>query len=163
VENRQPPGPGAPEPPLRGSLTDAPLPQILHRIFLEQLKGTLTLTRSGEVRRLFFDKGELKTATSSRETKKIGSFLKRRGRISDEDLAWVAQSMGLVCKGPESCAMLDRLCEVRELVAAEFDALLRDGQGSAPDGNKGSGCKSCGRYRSSVGRPHKCAVSKPSC
>ena len=50
MENRQPPGPGAPEPPLRGSLTDAPLPQILHRIFLEQLKGTLTLTRSGEVR-----------------------------------------------------------------------------------------------------------------
>jgi hypothetical protein len=88
VEQRQTPGPGAPEPPLRGSLGDVPLPQILHRIFLEQLKGTLTLTHGGEVRRLFFDKGELKTATSSRETQKIGSFLKRRGRISDEDLAW---------------------------------------------------------------------------
>jgi curved DNA-binding protein CbpA len=87
VEERQPPGPGVPEAPLRGSLNDAPLPQVLHRIFLEQLKGTLTLAREGEVRRLFFEKGELKTATSSRETQKIGTFLKRRGRISDEDLA----------------------------------------------------------------------------
>lgn len=87
MEERQPPGPRAPEPPLRGSLGDTPLPQILHRIFLEQLKGTLTLTHGGEVRRLFFEKGELRTATSSRATQKIGSFLKRRGRISDDDLA----------------------------------------------------------------------------
>ena len=87
MEERQPPGPGVPETPLRGSLNDAPLPQVLHRIFLEQLKGTLTLAREGEVRRLFFEKGELKTATSSRETQKIGTFLKRRGRINDEDLA----------------------------------------------------------------------------
>jgi hypothetical protein len=43
---------------------------------------------------------------------------------NDEDLAWIAASMGLVCKGQESCALLDRLLEVRELVAAEFDALL---------------------------------------
>ena len=48
---------------------------------------------------------------------------------ADEDLAWIARSLGLVCK-PEACELLDRLCEVRELVAAEFDALLRDGQGS---------------------------------
>ena len=65
MEERQPPGPqGVPETPLRGS-NDAPL-TVLHRIFLEQLKGTLTLTREGEVRRLFFEKGELKTATSFR-------------------------------------------------------------------------------------------------
>ena len=72
---------------------------------------------------------------------------------NDDDLAWVAQSMGLAptqtsafgaaCGGPQSCAMLERLCEVREMVAAEFDALLRDGQGSAPDSGK-NGCRSCG-------------------
>ncbi|KPF57957.1 glutamate-ammonia-ligase adenylyltransferase [beta proteobacterium AAP51] len=50
---------------------------------------------------------------------------------NDEDLAWIAASMGLVCKGPESCALLDQLLEVRELVAAEFDELLREGQGAA--------------------------------
>ena len=62
---------------------------------------------------------------------------------NDADLGWIASSMGLLCKGPESCALLDKLLEVRELVAAEFDALLRDGQGATPEGVRG-GCKTCG-------------------
>jgi glutamate-ammonia-ligase adenylyltransferase len=45
----------------------------------------------------------------------------------DDDLRWIAQ-LGLVCE-PEACELLDRLGEVRELVANEFDALLHDGQG----------------------------------
>ena len=58
----------------------------------------------------------------------------------DEDLAWIARSMGLTCK-PEACELLERLCEVRELVATEFDALLHDGQAPAAGGN---GCRNCG-------------------
>jgi len=61
---------------------------------------------------------------------------------ADEDLSWIARSLGLVCK-PETCQLLDRLCEVRELVAAEFDALLREGQGTGKaDGN--GHCRRCG-------------------
>lgn len=133
MEERQPPGPGAPEPPLRGSLGDVPLPQILHRIFLEQLKGTLTLTHGGEVRRLFFEKGDLKTATSSRETQKIGSFLKRRGRISDEDLAWALSEISrqhgtrfgraLVARGllPKSAIDSEMKRLVEEIVLSAFE------------------------------------------
>lgn len=80
--------PGGPDPAFRGRLEDAPLPEILRRIFLEQRKGTLTLSRDDEVRRFVFEKGELRTATSSRETQRMGSFLKRRGRITDDDLKW---------------------------------------------------------------------------
>ncbi len=40
----------------------------------------------------------------------------------------------------EACGLLDRLCEVRELVANEFDALLHDSQG---DGGRNV-CKNCG-------------------
>ena len=72
----------------------------------------------------------------------------------DADLAWIAQSLGLTpCpprtegvgalgSPPPSCELLDRLCELRELVATEFDTLLHDGQsgGSAP----GHGCRQCG-------------------
>ena len=88
----------------------------------------------------------------------------------DADLAWIAQSMGLgACPPDESerplgasrqpspeagltawdgparpCALLDRLCEIRELVATEFDALLHDGQAPAPNGARngchGKGC-----------------------
>ncbi len=60
----------------------------------------------------------------------------------DGDLAWIARSLGLACER-ESCELLARLGEVREFVAAEFDALLRDGQASAAGGG-GVPCKGCG-------------------
>ena len=50
---------------------------------------------------------------------------------ADADLGWIAHSMGLSC-GADACELLDRLGEVRELVATEFDALLHDGQAPAP-------------------------------
>jgi glutamate-ammonia-ligase adenylyltransferase len=67
----------------------------------------------------------------------------------DEDLDWIAASLGLDNRdqGPperpdclsRTCRMLDALCRVRELVATEFDALLHDGrEGGA------KGCKGCG-------------------
>ena len=59
---------------------------------------------------------------------------------NDEDLRWIAQSLGLACKA-EACELLERLCEVRELVAAEFDALLSEGEAMKA---AGTGCKSCG-------------------
>ncbi len=64
---------------------------------------------------------------------------------NDEDLSWIARSMDYPCilpSKPGACALLDRLLEVRETVAAEFDTLLRDGQGATSDGNK-SPCKGC--------------------
>ena len=80
-------------PGFRGSLSETPLPQVLRRIFLETLKGTLTLVHGDETRHLFFEKGELRTATSSREGQRIGAFLKRRGSISDADLTWALETV----------------------------------------------------------------------
>jgi len=60
----------------------------------------------------------------------------------DDDLGWIACSLGMACT-PDTCEMLDRLGEIRELVAGEFDALLRDGATpGAPNGN--GGCRTCG-------------------
>jgi tetratricopeptide (TPR) repeat protein len=108
----------------RGSLAETPLPQVLRRIFLEQLKGTLSLVRGDETRHLFFEKGELRTATSSREGQRIGAFLKRRGWITDEELTWALETVAkqgrarlgkiLVDKGLVSRAVLD--AEIRRLV-----------------------------------------------
>jgi glutamate-ammonia-ligase adenylyltransferase len=56
----------------------------------------------------------------------------------DEDLRWIAGSLGLACTA-DACELMDRLLEIREFVALEFDALLHDGQ---PVTN--GGCKSCG-------------------
>ncbi|HMO45108.1 MAG TPA: bifunctional [glutamate--ammonia ligase]-adenylyl-L-tyrosine phosphorylase/[glutamate--ammonia-ligase] adenylyltransferase [Rubrivivax sp.] len=61
---------------------------------------------------------------------------------ADADLDWIARSLGLAC-GAEACELLDRLGQVREFVATEFDALLHDGQAPAP-GNGRNGCAGCG-------------------
>jgi len=111
-------------PGFRGSLKETPLPQVLRRIFLERLKGTLTLVHGDETRHLFFEKGELRTATSSREGQRIGAFLKRRGWITDQDISWALETVArqgrarlgkiLVDKGLVSRAVLD--AEMRRLV-----------------------------------------------
>jgi glutamate-ammonia-ligase adenylyltransferase len=61
---------------------------------------------------------------------------------SEEDLDWIAQSLGF--EGPaRTAALLDRLGEVRELAAGEFDALLHDGQAPPPPARNGA-CRTCG-------------------
>jgi len=64
---------------------------------------------------------------------------------ADEDLNWIARSMGLHC-GKVSCELLDLLGAAREMVALEFDALLHEGQAPAacPPGKKPGSCKTCG-------------------
>ncbi|HSW07888.1 bifunctional [glutamate--ammonia ligase]-adenylyl-L-tyrosine phosphorylase/[glutamate--ammonia-ligase] adenylyltransferase [Aquabacterium sp.] len=62
----------------------------------------------------------------------------------DGDLTWIARSLGLhVCR-PDACELLDRLGEIRELVATEFDALLHDGQAPMPGSGGKNGCRQCG-------------------
>src|SRR5215471_4885930 len=111
-------------PGFRGSLKETPLPHVLRSIFLDRLKGTLTLVHGDETRHLFFEKGELRTATSSREGQRIGAFLKRRGWITDQDISWALETVAkqgrarlgkiLVEKGLVSRAVLD--AEMRRLV-----------------------------------------------
>jgi [glutamine synthetase] adenylyltransferase / [glutamine synthetase]-adenylyl-L-tyrosine phosphorylase len=61
----------------------------------------------------------------------------------DADLAWVAASLGPQAQGPQPVsALLQRLGEVRELVAGEFDALLRDGT-RGQDAAGGAGSEAC--------------------
>ena len=65
----------------------------------------------------------------------------------DEDLSWIAHSLGLqLGRGglPSACALLQRLGEVRERVAAEFDALLGGYQTTADDSAARKGCNGCG-------------------
>ncbi|HKF43022.1 MAG TPA: DUF4388 domain-containing protein [Thermoanaerobaculia bacterium] len=106
---------------LRGSLTATPLPNVLRKIFRKGLKGTLRVFRRDETRNLFFEGGELRTATSSREGQKIGAFLKRRGWITEKDLAWALETV--MRKGR---ARLGRVLVERGLVSrAVLDAEMR--------------------------------------
>ena len=58
---------------------------------------------------------------------------------ADGDLQWIANSLGPAAQ-EDACALLDRLGEVREVVATEFDALLHDGRTPAPGRNACVGC-----------------------
>jgi glutamate-ammonia-ligase adenylyltransferase len=61
----------------------------------------------------------------------------------DSDLDWIARSLGFE-GGTASCELLDRLGELREFVATEFDALLHDGRSSVGGAKPGGGCRTCG-------------------
>ena len=60
---------------------------------------------------------------------------------ADDDLDWIARSLDPACSA-DACGLLARLGQTRELVAAEFDALLHDGQTTAVAVN--GGCRTCG-------------------
>jgi glutamate-ammonia-ligase adenylyltransferase len=62
----------------------------------------------------------------------------------DGDLDWIAASLGAESSG--ACALLDRLGEAREFVAAEFDLLLHDGRSNSA----GSACRTCGPAQPAV-------------
>ena len=110
----------------RGSLSEAPLPQVLRRIFLESLKGTLSLVRGDETRHLFFEKGELRTATSSREGQRIGAFLKRRGWITDTDLNWALDTIAKQGRARLGKILVDRGLVSRTVLDAEMRRLVEE-------------------------------------
>ena len=62
---------------------------------------------------------------------------------SDTDLDWISRSLGLTCNA-DACELLDQLCETREFVAMEFDALLHDGRAPTSAPTAPGGCKGCG-------------------
>jgi tetratricopeptide (TPR) repeat protein len=103
-----------------------PLPQVLRRIFLESLKGTLSLVRGDETRHLFFEKGELRTATSSREGQRIGAFLKRRGWITDTDLNWALDTIAKQGRARLGKILVDRGLVSRVVLDAEMRRLVEE-------------------------------------
>jgi tetratricopeptide (TPR) repeat protein len=110
----------------RGFLAENPLPQVLRRIFLEGLKGTLTLVRGDETRHLFFEKGELRTATSSREGHRIGAFLKRRGWITDQDLSWALETVARQGRARLGKILLEKGLVSRQVLDAEMRRLVEE-------------------------------------
>ncbi|MBN8510691.1 MAG: glutamine-synthetase adenylyltransferase, partial [Burkholderiales bacterium] len=66
---------------------------------------------------------------------------------ADGDLHWIAASLGLSCSA-DTCELLERLGQTRELVATEFDALLHDGQ--APAAGNGRNCVGCGNGQAAI-------------
>jgi len=116
----------SPDAGFKGSLAATPLPQVLRQIFLGGLKGTLRLMRRDETRNFFFEKGELCTATSSREAQKIGAFLKRRGWITDGDLAWALETVARKGRVRLGKILVERGLVSRPVLEAEMKRLVEE-------------------------------------
>jgi hypothetical protein len=116
----------SPDAGFKGSLAATPLPQVLRQIFLGGLKGTLRLMRRDETRNFFFEKGELCTATSSREAQKIGAFLKRRGWITDQDLAWALETVARKGRVRLGKILVERGLVSRSVLEAEMKRLVEE-------------------------------------
>ena len=116
----------APDGGFRGSLAETPLPQVLREIFLDGLKGTLTIIRREETRNLFFENGELRTATSSREGQRIGAFLKRRGWITDKDLVWALETVARQGRARLGKILLQKKLVTRAVLEAEMRRLVEE-------------------------------------
>ncbi|HET7453295.1 MAG TPA: DUF4388 domain-containing protein [Thermoanaerobaculia bacterium] len=80
--------------PWVGKLSAEPFHQILRRIFADRRTGRLTFVREPETIRLFFDAGELRTATSTVEGRRIGDVLLRRGFVREDDFRSALASDG---------------------------------------------------------------------
>jgi glutamate-ammonia-ligase adenylyltransferase len=62
----------------------------------------------------------------------------------DGDLDWISASLGHNDGTQDGCALIDRLGEIREFVAIEFDTLLHDGRAPAPVAGSTGSCRTCG-------------------
>src|ERR1700693_4495027 len=109
-----------------GSLATTPLPQVLRRIFLDGLKGTLRLVRREEIRNLFFERGELRTATLARGGQKSAAFLKRRGWITDKDLAWALETVARKGRARLGKILVERGLVSRSVLDAEMKRLVEE-------------------------------------
>lgn len=70
---------------LEGSLRTIYVPDVLTFVNMLKKTGILTLRNQDQVRKLYWEKGELVFASSSLPTESLGSFLVRHGRITQDE------------------------------------------------------------------------------
>jgi DNA-binding response OmpR family regulator/curved DNA-binding protein CbpA len=86
--------PAAEAMPARGHTQDIPAGLLIFRAHQERHTGILDLVAEEERMRLFFQRGALSFAQSSREGRHLGAELVRRGRLSEDALKLATMEMG---------------------------------------------------------------------
>ena len=69
-----------------GSLECVPLPEILKRITVNELSGSLDASAGGTVRTLYFDQGLLVFTASSVKKDRLGQHLLQAGKLTEDEL-----------------------------------------------------------------------------
>lgn len=111
---------------IRGTLTKNALPPLLRKIFVERRTGTLSLSRPEETHHFFFEMGELRTVTSSKEEQRIGAFLKRRGVINDGQLEEALASVAGQHRSRLGRLLLERGYVTKPVLDSEMHRLVEE-------------------------------------
>lgn len=110
---------------MKGQLSDRPLAELVHEIFLKDLSGTLRLHHESVKAAVYFDKGDIIYAASNFRELRLAEYLKQQGLVSEQELSASGNrsdvSLGavLVTKG-----VIDRLT-IEALFARQVADILR--------------------------------------
>ena len=78
---------------LEGGLAHTPLPEVLHRIAVEERSGDLQITGPSFIKTIYFDRGFVVFASSNRKTDRLGESMIEAGRISRHEFALASMLM----------------------------------------------------------------------
>lgn len=78
-----------PDIPTGGTFDRLPLPEVLRTLYAARATGQMLATRLGEERTVWFDRGQLASASSNREAQEVGALLRTFG-LADESILLAA-------------------------------------------------------------------------
>ena len=110
-----------PDIPTGGTLDRHPLTDVLRSLYTARATGQMLITRLGEERTLWFDRGQLASASSNREAQEVGTLLRTFG-LADESILFTAFEKALTEPGRGLAKALRETGAVQPFVA---DACVR--------------------------------------
>src|SRR5512140_883461 len=110
-----------PDIPTGGTLDRHPLAEVLRSLYLARTTGQMLITRLGEERTWWFDRGQLASAASNREAQEVGTLLRTFG-LADESILCAAFEKALTEPGHGLAKALRETGAVQPFVA---DACVR--------------------------------------
>ena len=105
-----------PDIPTGGTLDRRPLTEVLRTLFSARATGQMIVTRLGEERTLWFDRGQLASAASNREAQEVGALLRTFG-LADESILFSAFERALTEPGRGLAKALRETGAVQPFVA----------------------------------------------
>ena len=94
MDIQTPDAPSAPTPLANvGSLSRVALPEIMKRIALNELSGSLEATAASVVRTIYFDRGFVVFTASNSKHDRLGQCLLEAGKVTEEELEIAAELM----------------------------------------------------------------------
>jgi hypothetical protein len=112
----------------RGDLRQTALPEMFFKIHHFAVPGVIEASRQGIEKQIFVRSGNVVHASSSDRADSLGAFLRRQGKISQEDYQTTMRERAEASEGRYGALLIERgqfsPAEVYELIRAQIEAIL---------------------------------------